>query len=158
EERGRRVKPGCDGISVMPFVHPEPSLKLTTAAGLLWSPNLPGDRGVRFRASLEAPPFLIARGVAEHEPSGQRLSRSTGSGGIARSDLMCEILASVLDRSLERLESDEGPALGAAVTALAAMETQLRRRNQVDVPYTVADAVAQLVRFRVPVQPNPNWI
>ena len=31
---------------------------------------------------------------------------------------MCEILASVLDRPLERLQSDEGPALGAAVTAL----------------------------------------
>ena len=42
------------------------------------------------------------------------------SGGIARSDLMCEILATVLDRPLERLQSSEGPALGAAVTALAA--------------------------------------
>src|SRR5580658_10657278 len=71
---------------------------------------------------------------------------------------MCEILASVLDRPLERLESDEGPALGAAVTALAAIETQLRRRHQVDTPYTVADAVAQLVRFRAPVQPNAAWI
>jgi xylulokinase len=101
---------------------------------------------------------LIARGVEEHERSGQRISRITVSGGIARSDLMCEILASVLDRTLERLESDEGPALGAAVTALAAMETHLRRRNQVDVPYTVADAVAQLVRFRAPVQPNAAWI
>lgn len=71
---------------------------------------------------------------------------------------MCEILASVLDRPLERLESDEGPALGAAVTALAAMETHLRRRNQIDVPYTVADAVAQLVRFRNRVEPNAAWI
>jgi sugar (pentulose or hexulose) kinase len=158
EDRGRRVKPGCGGVSVMPFVRPEPSLKLTTAPGLLWSPKLPGDRGIRFRASLEALAFLIARGVEEHERSGERVSRITVSGGIARSDLMCEILASVVDRSLERLESDEGPALGAAVTALAAMETQLRRRNQVDLPYTVADAVAQLVRFRPPVQPNPNWI
>ncbi len=71
---------------------------------------------------------------------------------------MCEILASVLDRSLERLESDEGPALGAAVTALAAIETQLRRRHQVDTPYTVADAVAQLVRFRTGVEPNLAWV
>jgi xylulokinase len=158
EDHGRRVKPGCDGVSVMPFVRPEPSLKLSAAAGLLWAPKQPTNRGAGFRASLEALAFLIARGVEEHERSGQRITRITVSGGIARSDLMCEILASVLDRTLERLESDEGPALGAAVTALAAIETQLRRRNQVDVPYTVADAVAQLVRFRAPVQPNAAWI
>jgi len=158
EDHGRRVKPGCDGVSLMPFVRPEPSLKLSIAPGLLWTPEQPTNRGAGFRASLEALAFLIARGVEEHERSGQHITRITVSGGIARSDLMCEILASVLDRTLERLESDEGPALGAAVTALAAIETQLRRRNQVDVPYTVADAVAQLVRFRAPVQPNAAWI
>jgi xylulokinase len=158
EDRGRRVKPGCDGTSLMPFLRSEPSLKLATAPGLSWAPKQPTDRGTLFRASLEALAFLIARGVEEHERSGQHISRITVSGGIARSDLMCEILASVLDRPLERLESDEGPALGAAVTALAAMETHLRRRNQVEVPYTVADAVAQLVRFRAPVQPNAAWI
>ncbi|HEV7999735.1 MAG TPA: FGGY-family carbohydrate kinase [Planctomycetaceae bacterium] len=158
EERGRRVKPGCDGTSLMPFLRSEPSLKLTTAPGLLWSPKQPTDRGTKFRASLEALAFLIARGVEEHERLGQHISRITVSGGIARSDLMCEILASVLDRPLERLESDEGPALGAAVTSLAAMETHLRRRNQIDTPYTVADAVAQLVRFRARVEPNAAWI
>jgi sugar (pentulose or hexulose) kinase len=158
EERGRRVKPGCEGTSVMPFVRSEPSLKVSNATGLLWSPKQPSDRGVGFRASLEALAFLIARGVEEHERAGQQITRITVSGGIGRSDLMCEILASVLDQPLERLESDEGPALGAAVTALAAIETQHRRRNQIDTPYTVADAVAQLVRFRAPVQPNAAWI
>jgi sugar (pentulose or hexulose) kinase len=158
EERGRRVKPGCDDTSLMPFLRSEPSLKLTTAPGLSWSPKQPTDRGTRFRASLEALAFLIARGVEEHQRLGQHISRITVSGGIARSDLMCEILASVLDRPLERLESDEGPALGAAVTALAAMETHLRRRNQIDIPYTVANAVSQLVRFRARVEPNAAWI
>ena len=89
--------------------------------------------------------------------SGQTIERITVSGGIARSDLMCEVLASVLNRRLERLESDEGPALGAAVTALAAIETQGRRRNKAEAAYTVADAVAQLVRFRSPIAPNPAW-
>ncbi len=73
---------------------------------------------------------------------------------------MCQILASVLDRRLERLESDEGPALGAAVTALAALETHLRagKGSQDKAPFTVADAVATLVRFREPVEPNPSWV
>jgi len=158
EQRARRIKPGCDGVSVLPFLVPEPSLDVRAIPKSLWSPREPTDRGQRYRAALEALAFLIARAVDEHEKSGQTINRVTVSGGISRSDLMCEILASVLNQRLERLESDEGPALGAAVTALAAMETHLRRRNKVDTPYTVADAVAQLVRFRSPVEPNAAWV
>jgi sugar (pentulose or hexulose) kinase len=71
--------------------------------------------------------------------------------------LICEILASVLDRPLERLLSFEGPALGAAATALAAMETRLRRQKGIAAPFTTADAVAILVKFRQPTAPNPAW-
>ena len=70
---------------------------------------------------------------------------------------MCEILATVLDRPLTRLQSTEGPALGAAVTALAALETHLRRKQGIDTPFTTADAVAVLVKFRDSVAPNPAW-
>jgi hypothetical protein len=70
---------------------------------------------------------------------------------------MCEILATVLDRPLERLQSNEGPALGAAVTALAALENSLRRARKIDAPFTVADAVPILVKFRDPAVPNPSW-
>jgi xylulokinase len=158
EQRGRRARPGVDGAAVLPFVFPEPSMKVVVAPRLIWSQKEPQDRGHRFRAALEALAFLVAHGVEEHEKAGQQIARITVSGGIARSDLMCEILASVLNRPLERLESDEGPALGAAVTALAAIETTRRRREGVDAPFTVADAVAQLVRFRARVEPNPAWV
>jgi hypothetical protein len=70
---------------------------------------------------------------------------------------MCEILATVLDRPLERLQSFEGPALGAAVTALAALENYRRRKLGVGGTFTVADAVACLVKFRDAVAPNPAW-
>ena len=69
---------------------------------------------------------------------------------------MREILASVLGRPLERLVSDEGPALGAAVAALAGMETYRRRQKGDTEPFTVADAVAALVQFRDPVSPEPR--
>ncbi len=156
EAQARAVAPGCDGVSVMPFTSPEPSLKVTEPC-LEWSPREPKPPGVRYRASLEALAYLIALGVQEHEKAGQRIERITVSGGIARSDLMCEILASVLGRRLERLASDEGPALGAAVTALAAYETYLRRQAGDTTPFTVADAVQQLVRFRGGVEPNAAW-
>ena len=106
---------------------------------------------------MEALAYLIARAVHEHEAAGQSITRITVSGGIARSKLMCEILASVLDKPLERLQSDEGPALGAAVTALSAYENYNRRLDQVDHHFTVADAVALLVKFRDRVEPNPVW-
>ena len=111
---------------------------------------------MRFRAALEALAYLIALGVREHEAAGQKITRITVSGGIARSELMGEILASVLDRPLERLVSDEGPALGAAVVALAGLETYRRRQKGDAEPFTVADAVAALVKFREPVLPKPR--
>src|SRR5262249_56375695 len=119
-----RVAPCCEGTCVLPFVNPEPSLNVT-APRVEWTPSLPEAVGRRFRAALEALAYLIALAVREHEAAGQRTTRITVSGGIARSSLMCEILASVLGRPLERLVSFEGPALGAAVTALAALEPHL---------------------------------
>jgi sugar (pentulose or hexulose) kinase len=156
EKAARGCKPGSGGTMVLPFTAPEPSLGVT-APRVQWLPAEPDDAGIRYRAALEALAYLIARGVREHEDAGQQITRITVSGGIARSDLMCEILATVLGRPLERLQSNEGPALGAAVTALAAMETHLRRQRSISAPFTVADAVAVLVKFREPVVPNPAW-
>lgn len=156
EHDARACPPGCDGAAVLPFASPEPSVGVH-APRFGWRPSEPLEPGRRFRASLEALAYLIARGVQEHEAAGQKITRISVSGGIARSDLMCEILATVLDRPLERLQSFEGPALGAAATALAALETHLRRRQSITAPFTTADAVAVLVKFRNPVRPNPAW-
>src|SRR5262249_8159311 len=122
EQQAAACPPGSKGTMVLPFVAPEPSLGVT-APKMQWIPSEPTDPGTRFRASLEALAFLVAHGVREHEAAGQKITRITLSGGIARSRLMGEILASVLDRPVDRLQSTEGPALGAAVTALAAVET-----------------------------------
>lgn len=156
ESAGRDLPPGCNGVEVLPFVHPEPSRGILKPL-FRWFPKESADPGVRFRASLEAIAYLIAMGVQEHIDAGQNINHITISGGIARSDLMGEILASVLGRPLKRLQSSEGPALGAAVTALAAIEQSRRRARGITEPYGVADAVNSLVKFRDPVQPNPAW-
>jgi sugar (pentulose or hexulose) kinase len=156
EQQSRGCPPGGENTLVLPFVAPEPSLGVS-GARIQWLPNQPTDPSIRFRTALEALAYLIAWGVREHEQAGQRITRITVSGGIARSDLMCEILATVLERPLERLQSFEGPALGAAITALAALETHQRRQRGIDTPFTVADAVALMVKFRPAVQPNPAW-
>lgn len=156
EAEARACPPGCGGSAVLPFASPEPSLGVSEPR-VQWLPAEPAEAGKRFRAALEALAYLIARGVAEHEAAGQQVTRVTVSGGIARSDLMCEILASVLGKRLERLQSFEGPALGAAVTALAALENHRRAERGLAGNFGVTDAVACLVKFRAAVEPNPAW-
>jgi sugar (pentulose or hexulose) kinase len=157
EAAARGVPTLANGTGVLPFVLSEPSIGVS-APLVKWFPTEPADPGTRLRAAFEALAYLIALGVREHEAAGQRVARVTVSGGIARSELMGEILASVLKRPLERLVSSEGPALGAAVAALAGMETYLRAEKGVADPFTVADAVAAMVRFRSPVVPRAEWV
>lgn len=151
EEEGRRTPPGADGTTVLPFVYAEPSIGVK-APRFGWHPKAPRKVGVKYRAALEALAYLIALGVRQHREGGQTIRRITVSGGIAKSGLMCEILASVLEQPVELLQSSEGPALGAAVTALAALENH--RGNS---KYTVAEAVGQMVKFRGSAKPNEEW-
>jgi xylulokinase len=156
EEQARASPPGCNGVMVLPFIFSEPSLGVMEKS-FAWIPEAPSDPGIKFRAALEALAYLIALGVRQHEQAGQNITRITVSGGIARSKLMCEILATVLNRPLERLQSAEGPALGAAVTALAAVESHLRKQQGIAAPYAVGDAVARMVKFIEPAATNPAW-
>jgi len=157
EQAGQAVPPGCNGARVRPFLHPEPSLGVAEPC-LAWTPHEPSELGVRYRAALEALAYLIARAVREHEQAGQTITRLTVSGGIAQSNLMLEILASVLNRTLDRLQSSEGPALGAAVTALAALENSRRLERNLPGTYPLEAAVRQLVRFQDAVPPRADWV
>jgi sugar (pentulose or hexulose) kinase len=157
EAAARALPPLTNGAAILPFVLAEPSIGVN-APLVRWIPVQPTDKGVRVRAAFEAIAYLIALGVRAHEAAGQTVSRVTVSGGIARSDLMGEILASVLNRPLERLVSGEGPALGAAVAALAGMENYGRAGKGIGEPYTVADAAATMVKFREPATPRAEWV
>ena len=162
-EAAERVPPLCNGFAVLPFLRSEPSLGVANER-VAWRPNPPSDPAIRVRAAYEAIACLIALGVRAHREAGQTMTRITVSGGLARSRLMCEILASVLAGVLPqrlpmvRLASDEGSALGAAVLALAGLETTLRSRHGVPGAFTIADAVTQLVRTKDEVPARPGWI
>lgn len=147
EKEGAEVPAGCSGVSVLPYLHPEPSRNVNKS-WLAWSPAEPENPGIRYRAALEAMAYLIAWGVQEHEAAGQTITRVIVSGGIAKSRLMGQILASVINRPIETLESSEGPALGAAVAAFWGMQPSLG----------IHGAVAKMVRYRETVQPRADWI
>ena len=177
ESQARQVKPGANGHAILPFIVSEPSLGVNEP-WLEWVGGAePVEIGAKYRACLEALAFLIALGVEEHQKAGQEIRQITISGGTSQSPLMCEILASTLNMPLKRLVSSEGPALGAAVTALAALENYRRahgansfgdiptltafpwlENSYAERPYSPADAVRQMVQFRDTVEPNPNWV
>ncbi len=157
EAAARKVEPGCGGVAVLPFALSEPSIGVT-APRFEWVGGEPADMGVKLRASFEAIAYLIGLAVKEHEAAGQTVTRVTVSGGIARNDLMCDILASVLNKPLERLESNEGTALGAAVVALAGLESHLRKQKGSTEPFTAADAAHHMVRFRGRTEPRTEWV
>jgi len=154
-----KVEPRCGGTTVLPFLLSEPSLGVTQPR-FKWTPSEPGADagGVRVRASFEAIAYLIALGVRAHEAAGQKVTRVSVSGGIAKNDLMVKILASVLNKPLDRLVSDEGSALGAAVVALAGAEANARSAARIAEPFTAADAVAMMVKFKDRVEPEAKWV
>lgn len=153
------VPPGCNGTAVLPFLLTEPSIGVYTPR-VQWFPAEPAatERPVRVRACLEAIAYLIALGVREHEAAGQAVTQITVSGGMAQSGLMCEILASVLNRPLVRLEVSEGPALGAAVAALAGAEADRRQQNGIAERFTAADAARAMVALSGRVLPRSEWV
>jgi xylulokinase len=164
EMAAERLPPMCDGVGVLPFFRSEPSLGVARDR-VEWKPAVPVDTAVRVRAAYEAIAYLIALGVRAHRDAGQEVSRITVSGGLARSKLMCEILASVLAGVLApkklpmvRLASDEGSALGAAVLALAGLEKTLRAEKGEPGEFTIGDAVAKLVRPKDEVPARAEWI
>ena len=154
EEQAQKARPGR--TLALPFYAKEPSLGVMKKR-VEWDPEKPRDAGSRARAALESLAYLIALGVEQHEAAGQDVGRVSVSGGVARNRLMCEILATVLNRPLHLLQSDEGPALGAAVTALAGLENHRRRQKGEPADYPLGAAVAQMVKFRGTCEPNPEW-
>ncbi|MCI0700024.1 MAG: xylulose kinase [Planctomycetia bacterium] len=154
----REVPAMCNGTCVLPFLFSEPSVGVNDPL-VKWCPSEPPAGPVKIRACLEAIAYLLARAVDEHTAAGQKnITRITVSGGMARSKVMCEILASVLNRELTLLVSDEGPALGAAVVALAGLESHLRKQKGDSEPYTASDAVWAMVKFRPErVKPVKAW-
>jgi sugar (pentulose or hexulose) kinase len=162
ERLANEVTPDPERALVLPFPMQEPSLGIgDQQKGVRWFPQEPDPQqapGLRYRAAAEALAYLVKLGVEAHEAAGQTIEQISVSGGLAQSDLMCRILATVLERPLRRLTSIEGPALGAAASALAGYETSLRRKKRDKTPFTVADAVEQIVKFvKKPVQPHGPW-
>jgi xylulokinase len=116
ESDAERWEPGCEGLSFAPYLagertpYPDPD-----ARGAFTGLSVRHDRGALWRAMLEGVAFGLRDSLELLRDLGVRPEVGRVSGGGARSELWLRIVASALGLPLERMESDEGSAYGAAL-------------------------------------------
>jgi xylulokinase len=149
DEEAARWDPGAEGILFAPYLagertpHPDPD-----ARGSFTGLSLRHDRGALWRAMLEGVAYGLRDSLELLRALGARPEVGRVSGGGARSEIWLRIVASVLGLPLERMESEEGSAFGAALLA----------GIKAGVFADPAEAVARCVRTRERIEPDPAWV
>ena len=140
--------PGAEGLLFAPYLagertpHADPD-----ARGAFTGLSVRHDRGALARAVLEGVAFGLRDSLELLRDLGVAPSVGRVSGGGARSELWLRIVASVLRLPLERTESEEGSAYGAALLAGV----------RAGVFTDAADAVARSVRVRDRIEPEWDY-
>jgi xylulokinase len=148
DEEAAQWAPGTEGLLFAPYLagertpYPDPD-----ARGAFTGLSLRHDRGALARATLEGVAYGLRDSLELLRSLGVRPEVGRASGGGATSDLWLRIVASVLDLPLERTESEEGSAFGAAL--LAGIRAGFFEN--------AADAVARCVRVRDRIEPDAAW-
>jgi xylulokinase len=141
-----RWTPGTEDLLFAPYLagertpYPDPNLR-----GAFTGLSLRHDRGALWRAMLEGVAFGLRDSLELLRELGVRPEVARISGGGARSSLWVEIVAAVLGLPLERTESEEGSAFGAALLAGV----------KAGVFADAHDAVARCVRILDRIEPDP---
>jgi xylulokinase len=118
DEEALRWPPGTEGLLFAPYLagertpHADPD-----ARGAFTGLSVRHDRGALARAVLEGVAFGLRDSLELLRALGVQAEVGRVSGGGARSELWLKIVASVLQLPLERTESEEGSAYGAALLA-----------------------------------------
>ncbi len=144
-----RAEAGGDDVTFLPYLQGERTPHADPEArGAFTGLALQHDRGTLVRAVLEGVAYGLRDSLELLRALGVEPTSGRVSGGGAHSCLWLEIVASVLDLPLERSVVDEGSAYGAALLAGIAGSTFSSAQQ----------AVAECVRVRETVEPNPAWV
>jgi xylulokinase len=109
-------EPGTEGLVFAPYLAGErtPHADSDVRAAFVGL-GLRHDRGALVRAVLEGVGYALRDGLDLIAAAGPAPTLARVSGGGARSELWCKILASILELPLERTGSEAGSAYGAAL-------------------------------------------
>jgi len=149
DQEAERWAPGVEGLQFAPYLagertpHADPD-----ARGAFTGLTLRHDRGALARATLEGVAFGLRDSFELLRELGVDAQAGRLSGGGSASALWSRIVASVLGIPLERTESQEGSAFGAALLA------GVRSGVFAD----VQEAVARCVRVRDRIEPEASWV
>jgi xylulokinase len=145
---GEQWPAGAEGLLFQPYLtgertpHPDPDAR-AAFVGL----TVRHDRGALVRAVLEGVAYGLRDSLELLRELGFEPAVGRISGGGARSELWCRIVATVLGLPLERTAVDDGAAFGAALLAGV----------RAGVFADVHEAVASAVRVTSRVEPEGSW-
>jgi xylulokinase len=143
-----RWEPGVAGLQFAPYLAGERTPYAdANARGAFTGLALPHDRGALARATLEGVAYGLRDSLELLSELGVEATAGRISGGGSRSALWCRIVASVLGIPLERTNSEEGSAFGAALLAGV----------RAGVFADLDEAVARCVRVSERIEPDADW-
>lgn len=118
DEDALRVKPGADGLIILPyFLGEKTPIFDPQARGVMFGLTLTHGRGHIFRAILEAVIYGFRHHVEVLESMGYRPRNIYATNGGAKSKFWCQIAADVLKSEIRSFPSHPGSALGVAFVA-----------------------------------------
>ena len=142
-------EPGVEGLTFAPYLSGERTPHADAAVrGAFVGLGVRHDRGALARALLEGVAHALADGLDLIAATGPRPGVARISGGGARSQLWCRIVASVLDVPLQRTSSTAGSAFGAALLGGVAAGVFESAQAAADATVAVTGEI----------DPDPAWV
>lgn len=118
KEQKKITKLGENNVYFLPYLmgertpHNNPN-----ARGTFIGMTMDTSRADMTQAVLEGVAFALRDSYEIAKSLGAKVERTRINGGGAKSPLWCEIVANVLDVKVDKINSEEGPAFGAAILA-----------------------------------------
>ena len=142
-EKLDKVPPGSDGLLMQPYWMSD--VRHPGASGTLIGLNDKHTRIHFYRALVEGLGYSIKEGIKSIELKTSDTIEKIGlSGGGAQSDILCQLLANLFNKTVYVVQSHETSALGAAVLSYVYLNKYK----------TVEEAVSQMVRITKTYEPE----
>ncbi len=153
EKLARKVRPGSDGLLLVPYLEGERTPNLPDATGVFYGIRSETfDEAHMARAAMEGVTMGMNYGLNRLRQLKLEPTQIRATGGGARSRTWLQIMADIFNTEVVTLKVSEGAAYGAALQAL--WSWHLNRGEKVDIHDLTANFVKIDGRRRF--QPNPE--